>query len=277
MRGSSMSWPTISRLASLSITPRRPRASRSSKRAMTTEIGLEACILDSAGKLPASDSSAEPSQRVNPTSPFYVPRLPQRSLAVGDEGDGPVLHAEDMNRVLTIALLTVAVLVPASVASAASAAASRTSKTYQVRTARASVTSRNPVTTAFAIAEGYWGAVPCAGQVKIVANRPLAPGLDPSTDGWVTFGSSLGADNLGAPASTYNHCPISLAHWQWASWTQMETDWGMFCLTVIHETGHLLGQKHSLVPRSVMAPVFTNYANVPAVCDATWLAAWRSR
>jgi hypothetical protein len=184
---------------------------------------------------------------------------------------------EDMNRASTIALLTAMVLVPAFLASAAPAAASRTPKTHQIKHARASVTSRNPVTTAFAIAEGFWGAVPCAGQVKIVANRPLAPGLDASTDGWVTFGSSLGADNLDAPAATYTNCVVSLAHWQWASWNQMESDWGMFCLTVIHETGHLLGHKHSLMPGSVMAPVFTSYANVPAVCNATWLPGWRSR
>jgi hypothetical protein len=183
---------------------------------------------------------------------------------------------DNMHRALTIVLLTAAV-VPASVASAAPPAASRTAHTHKIQHARASVTSRNPVSTAFAIAEGYWGAVPCAGQVRIVANRPLAPGLDSSTDGWVTFASSLGADNLNAPAFTYTHCTISLAHWQWASWTEMESDWGMFCLTVIHETGHLLGHKHSLVPGSVMAPVFTSYANVPAVCNATWLPGWRSR
>jgi hypothetical protein len=182
-----------------------------------------------------------------------------------------------MNRVPTVALLTAVVLVPAFLASAAPAAASRTSKTHSAQPARASVTSRNPVTTAFAIAEGYWGSVPCAGQVKILANRPLASGLDASTDGWVTFGSSLGADNLAAPASSYTHCTVSLAHWQWASWSEMESDWGMFCLTVIHETGHLLGHKHSLLPGSVMAPVFTSDANVPAVCNATWLPGWRSR
>lgn len=134
---------------------------------------------------------------------------------------------------------------------------------------------RDPVTTAVAIAERYWGAVPCAGQLKILANRPLAPGLDPATDAWVTFASSLGADNLAAPAATYTNCTITFAHWQWASSTEMEQDWGMFCLTMTHEIGHLLGHPHSLTPGSVMAPTFTSDANVPAICHASWLPGLR--
>ncbi len=139
----------------------------------------------------------------------------------------------------------------------------------------ASVKSRDPLSTAAAIAQRYWGATPCAGQVKIVANSLLAPGLDPSTDAWVTFDSSLGADNLSAPASTYTNCVITLAHWQWATRAQMESDWGMFCLTMIHEMGHLLGHMHSLTAGSVMAPVFTGDASVPAICHASWLTGRR--
>lgn len=137
------------------------------------------------------------------------------------------------------------------------------------------VRSRNPVSTAAVVAKRYWGAVPCGGQINIVANSRLAPGLPSSADAWVTFGSSLGANNLDAPAATYTGCTIYLAHWEWASWTDMESDWGMFCLTVVHEMGHLLGHKHSLTPGSVMAPVFTSEANVPRVCNATWLPGLR--
>jgi hypothetical protein len=129
--------------------------------------------------------------------------------------------------------------------------------------------SQNPVALATAVAERYWGAVPCGGQITVLANLPVPASLEPTTDGWVTFDSSLGANDLLAPASTYTQCTISLAHWQWPTRRSMESDWNMFCLTVTHEVGHLLGHPHSLVPGSVMAPVFTNESNVPSICRST--------
>jgi Matrixin len=124
----------------------------------------------------------------------------------------------------------------------------------------------DPVVLAAAVAERYWGAVPCAGQIAVLADRPLVPGLDPTTDGWATFDSSLGPNDLEAPAGTYTQCAISLARWRWPTRTAIESDWNMFCLTVIHEMGHLLGHPHSSTPGSVMAPVFTDESNVPPIC-----------
>jgi hypothetical protein len=185
-----------------------------------------------------------------------------------------------MNRIVTAAVVSAAMLSFASTAGAA-VSASHPHRSHSVQhTHRAAimapVNSRNPVTTAAAIAERFWHAVPCGGKVTVTAASPLVSGLATGTDGWVTFNSSLGADNLDAPASTYTACTISLARWQWANWTQMEGDWGMFCLTVVHEMGHLLGHKHTLRPGSVMNPVFTNDSDVPAACNAAWLPGWRA-
>jgi hypothetical protein len=184
----------------------------------------------------------------------------------------------EMNRSRLLNLLTLlsVVLAPAYMAGPAAASSGHVAGSHRAQARAASVNSRDPLSTAAAIAEGYWGAIPCRGQVSLIANRPLAAGLDASTDGWVTFNSSLGADNLDAPASSYTSCTISLAHSRWATWTRMEQDWGMFCLTVVHEVGHLLGHKHSLAPGSVMAPVFTSDANVPSVCNQSWLTGWRA-
>src|SRR5690349_268255 len=83
----------------------------------------------------------------------------------------------------------------------------------------------DPVVLATSVAERYWRAVPCGAQVAVVAYSPLLPGQDPETEAWASFESSLGPNDLEAPASTYSHCSISLASWRWSTRAAIERDW----------------------------------------------------
>jgi hypothetical protein len=180
-----------------------------------------------------------------------------------------------MARLLTTLTLAAALLLPAAAGATvagthhSSARAAAHPRLSARQASLGKIARRGPVALATAVAELYWKAVPCGGQIRVLADLSVPSSLEYGTDAWVTFNSSLGQNNLEAPAATYTQCTISLARWQWPTQRAMEGDWNMFCLTVTHEVGHLLGYKHTLTPGAVMAPVFTNESNVPAVCRAT--------
>jgi Matrixin len=154
-----------------------------------------------------------------------------------------------LRRLLTAAVIAATLIVPATAGAATRKPAS-------------------PLDAAAAVGKRYWGAVPCGGKIKVLARRPLAPGQEANTDAWVTFDSSLGANNLAAPASSYTNCTIVFAARRWPTSASMRADWGIFCATMTHELGHLLGRAHDETPGSVMAPVFTDFTSVPASCRA---------
>lgn len=169
-------------------------------------------------------------------------------------------------RCLTAAALVAAVAAPAAaVAAQPPATGPRPAARSTVATARA----QTPIALAAGVAGRYWGAVPCDGQIKILAQQTVPAGLEADTDAWVTFDSSLGVNDLAAPASSYTRCTIGLARSRWPTSAVMVQDWDMLCMTMTHEFGHLLGHPHDTTPGSVMAPVFTDYSSEPSLCKTT--------
>jgi hypothetical protein len=170
---------------------------------------------------------------------------------------------------LSIAVVLTAVVLAGSALSATTLAVPATAGAAQAKAkARSNLWGKqsNPVRVAAAVAARYWGAVPCNGQITVHTRGRVPEGVGSASDAWATFDSSLGRNNLAAPPSSYANCTIAFARSRWPTSSSMREDWDLFCATMTHELGHLLGHAHDVAHGSIMVPAFTDLASVPAIC-----------
>lgn len=182
--------------------------------------------------------------------PKIPPNTPHKSPLADDDGSRRLHHSRDVakTRLAVIAVITILTGVLSATA-----------------TANQAITA--PTAVATSIANRFWGSVPCGGKVKLLTQQSVPSTLvQHDADAWVTFNSSLGANNLNASAASYTNCVVHLGRYRWPTAASMTQDWDMLCMTITHELGHLLGHPHNTTRGNVMNPVFVNYSSEPQLC-----------
>jgi hypothetical protein len=104
------------------------------------------------------------------------------------------------------------------------------------------------MTTAIAVAERYWNASPCDGDVALTW-RPYTPVTEDARAYWTNPLAFYGAPELNT------NCAIVFN-------SRALLPWSRFCTVVVHEYGHLTGHPHRDDPLDVMAP--TKRLTLPA-------------
>jgi hypothetical protein len=152
--------------------------------------------------------------------------------------------------VLLAAPLALALLIAVAFTALTSAQAERAFGDARSATARAASVPSDQVfpvagadfQRAIAVAQGFWGATPCNGQVTYTWS-----GLEPLTNARASWSNPSSA--WGNAAQNFA-CEVVFNR-------GMQFDFPMLCTVMTHEIGHLLGQQHDPNAGQLMSAIYT--------------------
>lgn len=133
------------------------------------------------------------------------------------------------------------------------------------------------VAVAEGVAAGYWGGMPCGGQVAIGYGLPTETATQ-ATDGvappgsplwaWTTFSTPLGPQDYAAAPSTFAACAITFNSQLWSP-AQQGSVFPWFCTLMVHEFGHLYGHPDlpGISPGSITYPLINPALQQIPQCD----------